>query len=691
MSHSRNAARLAATGMPSVSTPQDLRDMTIFSGIYPPLVSVLGVASHGVGGGIFAWDATSTLDDNTGTVIKPTGVDGGLPGRWLREWDLGELDVCWFGAVGDGVADDTSAIQATINAAPDGATVIVPPGQYKITATIDACCPGISIVGTGGYNHFDSTPNNAFVLGAAIAGPMMRFGPDPDSDAAWRGGHLSNLTFNGDRRAFACDEALLIEMGTQSVFESLRFFYIDGSAIRVRRAYKARFYDIDATQCGNIDKPVIDFSGEFTTNSANVLQGSKIDALQVENWQGANNSALVIGERCHSNQFSNLGFEQGGYILTDVADGDGYFIDNDDVNQFSGIHASRMNFNQAADGIWKINNHANGGSSKEGATWTGIASTGAAPQGVFQTTAACTLNGLTVEGTTNLSKSISVSLGADNCHASNIVIENGGGVYLGGNGSTLKGCSIKNCTTEYGVRVAGSSMIMGIAFDGFDLAVPDIVPTQAIHLTGDHASVIGCRVTNVGANVEPIRCAGIHDTVVGAVIQDTGSLDAAIRATVGYATITDCTIRNHDGPMIWIQGAYATISGNTFTTGAGYGLQIQSGGCVITGNSFFSITENSIRFEEQVPAVLQGNHIASGGDGTNSAVYFNLTANTDGAVCNDNHIRGTFATAFDSSGTGGESYVRRATFTGNVVYNAGGISQLIKDQPLNMLANNIET
>jgi hypothetical protein len=40
-----------------------------------------------------------------------------------------------FGAVGDGVADDTAAIQAAITAA-DGRTVLLPAGTYKITSTL---------------------------------------------------------------------------------------------------------------------------------------------------------------------------------------------------------------------------------------------------------------------------------------------------------------------------------------------------------------------------------------------------------------------------------------------------------------------------------------------------------------------------------------------------------------------------
>jgi hypothetical protein len=46
------------------------------------------------------------------------------------------VDVRTFGAVGDGVADDTKAIQAAIDAVGNGGTVEVPTGTYKLTNTI---------------------------------------------------------------------------------------------------------------------------------------------------------------------------------------------------------------------------------------------------------------------------------------------------------------------------------------------------------------------------------------------------------------------------------------------------------------------------------------------------------------------------------------------------------------------------
>lgn len=58
------------------------------------------------GGGLFYWDSVSTETENGGTVFEAS--EGGT-GRWKRIYD-GNVFVNWFGAVGDGISDDTSAI-----------------------------------------------------------------------------------------------------------------------------------------------------------------------------------------------------------------------------------------------------------------------------------------------------------------------------------------------------------------------------------------------------------------------------------------------------------------------------------------------------------------------------------------------------------------------------------------------------
>lgn len=94
--------------------------------------------------------APATYSDNGGTALGtmfiPTGGDGSA--AWLRNYE-GALYPSWFGAVGDGVADDTAAFLAVIAATPAGGTIKVPVGNYLLTSTIDINKPGTMFIGTG--------------------------------------------------------------------------------------------------------------------------------------------------------------------------------------------------------------------------------------------------------------------------------------------------------------------------------------------------------------------------------------------------------------------------------------------------------------------------------------------------------------------------------------------------------------
>ena len=98
----------------------------------------------------------------TGTDAKPRSYDSKLK-------DV--VSVKDFGAVGDGAADDTAAIQAAINAA-DGRTVLLPAGTYKITSTLTFTPTAatfekpIRLVGEG---MFSSVIDTRVAGGAAIA------------------------------------------------------------------------------------------------------------------------------------------------------------------------------------------------------------------------------------------------------------------------------------------------------------------------------------------------------------------------------------------------------------------------------------------------------------------------------------------------------------------------------------------
>ncbi len=108
-----------------------------------PVAQTSGYYAAGDGGGnSFYWDGTSSAVDNGGTIIKPTFVSGA--GRWLAI-NIDNINVKQFGAVGDGVADDTTAISSAID---EFNTVYFPNGTYLFSGiTINK--HNVTLYGTG--------------------------------------------------------------------------------------------------------------------------------------------------------------------------------------------------------------------------------------------------------------------------------------------------------------------------------------------------------------------------------------------------------------------------------------------------------------------------------------------------------------------------------------------------------------
>lgn len=123
---------------------------------------------------------------NPTITVPPTGTSGGtvpfLNGTnfWsggqyfeINPWD----DVKAYGAVGNGVADDTTAIQAAINSAQSrGGIVFFPAGSYKITSTLNITngvkLRGVGVQGDqgGGFQGHSITQSTGF-LGSVIVVP----------------------------------------------------------------------------------------------------------------------------------------------------------------------------------------------------------------------------------------------------------------------------------------------------------------------------------------------------------------------------------------------------------------------------------------------------------------------------------------------------------------------------------------
>ena len=105
-------------------------------------------------------DSVQTLTNKTlsGTAISglltgPTDVvaTGGTTARSLQDRFSEVINVKDHAAKGDGVTDDTPAIQAAINAGGSNCAIYFPPGTYLVTSTLTVSSDRVHITGAGPY------------------------------------------------------------------------------------------------------------------------------------------------------------------------------------------------------------------------------------------------------------------------------------------------------------------------------------------------------------------------------------------------------------------------------------------------------------------------------------------------------------------------------------------------------------
>jgi len=100
-------------------------------------ITTTGIAGH------FYRDASDTTSaDNGGTII----VDAS--GRRWKRLFVGEVNVKWFGAIGNNIADDTVPFQAALLT---GMNVFVPDGIYKLTSAVKLQTNGQALYGNGTF------------------------------------------------------------------------------------------------------------------------------------------------------------------------------------------------------------------------------------------------------------------------------------------------------------------------------------------------------------------------------------------------------------------------------------------------------------------------------------------------------------------------------------------------------------
>lgn len=248
--------------------------------------TLLGAQTIGDGGGgVVRYDTSVDRSTHNGvTIFDPThSVSAGSAGFWTPEntgggcWvrtdtHLG-INVLQASAVGDGATDDTAAIQAALDV---GGVVYVPDGAYVISSmlTVSGRSSG-GLMGNG---------SSSILVASAAMTAMLKV-------SSSSGFAIKDLVFWGDELAYAnsaqyfrrhaMTAALWIEQNDLTHISDLSFHAVRGSGIKVARAIRSTFQNIEMSFCGDFAKNAFMFEGNSSlTNIA--TQGAYFSNIGME-------------------------------------------------------------------------------------------------------------------------------------------------------------------------------------------------------------------------------------------------------------------------------------------------------------------------------------------------------------------------------------------------------------------------
>jgi hypothetical protein len=182
-----------------------------------------------------------------------------------------------FGAIGDGVTDDTAAIQAAIDSLPNkGGTIFIPSGVYKVTSTIT--------VGNG-TDSARSTKNSIELIGEGAPGygPIgnLRNTSDNGTTLKWSGATGETVVaFNGSGDGFNYSKIEIDCNNTAGIGLLLRSIRQSSFTDFAVRNFRSIGISLEITQYGGI------YEGKLNHGSGNIFQNFLVNTYFVGETKG---------------------------------------------------------------------------------------------------------------------------------------------------------------------------------------------------------------------------------------------------------------------------------------------------------------------------------------------------------------------------------------------------------------------
>ncbi len=126
---------------------------------------------------------------------------------------LATVSILDFGAVPDDTVDDAPAIQAALNAVPEGGgTVLVPVGEFRLGSTLALGRANTTLTGEG-PNSVLRLMDDTYASAISIPGPYR---DSYDFASRVEGITVSNLTVDGNHNGFQVDPLAGITLASSS-------------------------------------------------------------------------------------------------------------------------------------------------------------------------------------------------------------------------------------------------------------------------------------------------------------------------------------------------------------------------------------------------------------------------------------------------------------------------------------------